>query len=220
MQGASMPNSGNGNGNGDGEGVGARHYVDAIQAQLGERVTNLGRRQTDLETEMRSGFRQMESSITSFTNETRTSIAALSTTLAERNKPQWQALSVMLAAIVAIGGLVYWPIREGQTRIDTTLNRMNETMVTRQEMDWRQARGQEDRSRMESSIADVREGLVPREEHARVWSNYDQRLADQQRQLDELKTAASSTYGARDFLLDTRERLDRLERERIRAATP
>ena len=36
----------------------------AMQAQLGERVTNLGRRQTDLETEMRTGFKQMESSST------------------------------------------------------------------------------------------------------------------------------------------------------------
>ena len=32
-----------------------RHYQDAIQAQLGERVTNLGRRVTDIEGEMRAG---------------------------------------------------------------------------------------------------------------------------------------------------------------------
>jgi len=155
-----MPGTTNGNGDSDA----ARIYMDAVQAQLGERVTNLGRRQSDLETEMRSGFRQMEQSITSFTNETRGSIAALSTTLAERNKPQWQALSVMLAAIIAIGGLVYWPIREGQTRIDATLTRMSETAVTRQEMDWRSARTAEDRARTEGAILDIRTAMLPRNE--------------------------------------------------------
>ena len=62
-----------------------RHYQDAIQAQLGERVTNLGRRVTDIEGEMRAGFRQIESSI-----------AGLSSTLADRARPQWQAIGVAL----------------------------------------------------------------------------------------------------------------------------
>ncbi len=38
----------------------SRHYQDAMTAQLGERVTNLGRRQTNLESEMRSGFNQID----------------------------------------------------------------------------------------------------------------------------------------------------------------
>lgn len=71
-----------------------RHYVSVTEAQLGERVTNLGRRQNDLETEMRTGFRAMEQSITAFTNETRTSFAAITQTMAERNRQQWQALGV------------------------------------------------------------------------------------------------------------------------------
>ncbi|RCW80167.1 hypothetical protein [Phyllobacterium bourgognense] len=54
----------------------SRHYQDAMQAQLGERVTNLGRRQTDLEAEMRSGFKQMETALSGLANETRSSIAA------------------------------------------------------------------------------------------------------------------------------------------------
>ncbi|WP_195178430.1 hypothetical protein [Mesorhizobium sp. INR15] len=77
-----------------------RHYQDPIQAQLGERVTNLGRRQTDLEAEMRSGFRQIEQSFSSFTNETRNSIAALGTSISERSRPQWQALGVTVSVVV------------------------------------------------------------------------------------------------------------------------
>ncbi len=40
--------------NGNGQDVN-RIYTDALTAQLGERVTNLNRRQSDLKTEMRSG---------------------------------------------------------------------------------------------------------------------------------------------------------------------
>lgn len=84
-----------------------RHYQDAMTAQLGERVTNLGRRQSDLESEMRSGFKQMESAVASLANEMRGSVAALSTNIAERNKPQWQALGVALTFCTILGGLAY-----------------------------------------------------------------------------------------------------------------
>lgn len=67
----------------------------------------------------------------------------------------------------------------------------------------------------EGSIKDVRDAQVPRAELERVWSAYDQRLADHQRQLDESKQAAGSVYGARDVILDLRERLDRVERQRL-----
>lgn len=59
-----------------------------LTAQLGERVTNLGRRQSDPESEMRSGFKQMESAVASLSSEMRTSVAGLATNIAERNKPQ------------------------------------------------------------------------------------------------------------------------------------
>lgn len=98
-----MPNSGSD--------TGERAYTDALQAQLGERVTNLGRRQTDLEAEMRTGFKQLESSVGSLANEMRNSVAALSTNMAERQKPQWQALGVALTFCTILGGLAYWPNR-------------------------------------------------------------------------------------------------------------
>ncbi len=193
----------------------ARQYQDAITAQMGERITNLGRRQSDLETEMRSGFRAIENSITGIANETRASIAGLSTAIAERNKPQWQAIGVALTFAVIIGGMAYWPIREATSGLTSAVSRLEERMVTRQEMDWRQARGQEDRARMEAGIATIRADQVPRAEHDRVWQNYDQRLTDQQRQLDEMKAAQSSIYSQRDAMMDMRDRLDRLEQRRL-----
>jgi C-terminal processing protease CtpA/Prc len=84
-------------------------------------------------------------------------------------------------------------------------------------MEWRTARGQEDRARMEANVAEIRAGLVPRAEHERVWQNYMNKDQDLQRQLDEVKEAQGSVYGARDVILDLRERLDRVERQRIAA---
>lgn len=192
-----------------------RQYTDAVTAQLGERVTNLGRRQTDLEAEMRAGFKAMESAVTSLANETRTSIAALSTNLAERNKPQWQALGVALTFAAMLGGLAYLPIREATGDLKTAVGMLSERMITRQEMDWRQARSAEDRGRMEAAIVDLRSSQVPRTELERVWAGFDQRFTDHQRQLDDVKQAQGSVYGARDVLLDLRERVDRMERQKL-----
>ena len=169
-----------------------RLYHDALTAQLGERVTNLNRRQTDLEAEMRSGFRQMEASFSSFADETRRAIAGVSSSISERNKPQWQALGVALTFATVLGGLAYMPIREATGDLKSSVSTLSEKMVTRQEMDWRQARGAEDRARMEDVISTMR--------------------ADLQRQLDQLSANSSSVYSARDIILDLRQRIDRVER--------
>lgn len=190
-----------------------RQYTDAVTAQLGERVTNLGRRQTDLEAEMRASFKSVETAVASLSNETRSSIAALSTNLAERNKPQWQALGVALTFAAMLGGLAYLPIREATSDLKAGVTVLAERMITRQEMDWRQARGVEDRSRMEGSLKEIRDAQVPRDELARTWQNYDQRFMDQQRQLDELKAVQAGIYGARDVILEMRENQQRFDAE-------
>lgn len=194
----------------------ARQYLDAAHAQLGERVTNLGRRQTDLEAEMRSGFKQIENSFASFSNETRSSISALSTTLSERNKPQWQALGVMVSIIVVLGGLVYWPIRESTNDLKTALLALTERTVTRDEMDWRTARSAEDRSRQEAAIADLREGAVTRNEWTERSSAVNTQIADVGRRIDELRQEVGSVYGTRDIIIDLKKEIDNL-RQRLNA---
>lgn len=209
----------------------SRHYQDAMQAQLGERVTNLGRRQTDLESEMRSGFKQMETALSGLANETRSSLSALSTTIAERNKPQWQALGVALTFATLLGGLAYLPIREATGDLKSAVFSLSEKMVTRQEMDWRQARGAEDRARMESSINSLEADQVPRKEHERVWLSYDAQLAadreariaanmNVQRQIDEIKQTQSGFFGQRDLNMQVLDRLERIERDRRQGIPP
>ena len=190
-----------------------RTYTDAVTAQLGERVTNLGRRQTDLEAEMRTGFKQMESALGALGAEMRNSTAALSTNMAERNKPQWQALGVALTFATVLGGLAYMPIRESTSDLKASVAIISERMVTQQETEWRMARGQEDRARSETAISDIRSSQVPRPELDRVFMGYDQRFGDVQRQVDELKQAQGGIYGARDIIMDLNENQQRIERE-------
>lgn len=178
-------------------------YLDAVQAQLGERVTNLGRRQTDLENEVRTGFRQIEQSI-----------AGLSSTISDRAKPQWQALSVMLAFAAILGGLAYMPIREATNDLKVAVTAMGERSVSRQEMDWRAARGSEDRDRTNEAIADIRSSAVTRNEWAERNRARDQEVADLSRRVDEIRQNVGAVYGTRDVIQDMKKEIDNL-RQRV-----
>ncbi len=174
-------------------------------AALGERVEGQGRRLTNLESTVNQGFRQVETSIAGLSNEFRSS-----------QRPQWQAMSVILAFALAIGGLAYWPIRESTNDLKAAQTTIVENMVTQKEMDWRTARGMEDRQRTEMTLRSLDTLMMPRPELDRVFDGYNQRLSDQQRQIDEVKQAQGSVWGVRDVLLDLKERMERYERERLR----
>jgi len=176
-----------------------RHYQDALQAQMGERVTNLGRRVTDIEGEMRAGFRQIESSI-----------SALTSTLAERAKPQWQAIGVALTFCALLGGLAYMPIREATSDLKTAVKDLASTTVSRQEMDWRAARGVEDRDRTTQAINDLRTGTVARAEWTERNRAYEQQAADLSRRLEEMRADFGSVYGQRDVIRDMKQEIDGL----------
>lgn len=186
-----------------------RHYQDAIQAQLGERVTNLGRRVTDIESEMRSGFRQIEASI-----------SALSSTLAERAKPQWQAIGVALTFCALLGGLAYMPIREATTDLKLAVTALGESTVSRQEMDWRAARGAEDRDRTNAAIADIRTVAVTRAEWAERNRARDQEVADLSRRVEEIRADFGAVYGTRDVIVDLKKEVDSLRQRVNRGALP
>lgn len=179
-----------------------RVYTDAATAQLGERVTNLGRRQSDLETEMRSGFKNVETTMSAIANEMRSSISTLSASIAERSRTQWPviwtAAGVSFTILAALSAFVYGTLSKDQTRLDAAIMKnadiiqasvtklaettqqslisVSERMVTRQEMEYRQQRGAEDRVRMEAGIKEVRDAQVPRTEMERQWDIINHRL--------------------------------------------
>ncbi|AFL51255.1 hypothetical protein ABIE78_002936 [Sinorhizobium fredii] len=69
-------------------------------------------------------------------------------------------------------------------------------------MEWRSARGSEDRLRQEAALKDIHDAQVPRAELDRVWEGYDQRFSDHQRQIDAVKQAQGSVYRQRGIILD------------------
>ncbi|MER9697568.1 MULTISPECIES: hypothetical protein [unclassified Mesorhizobium] len=176
----------------------------ASYARLSERVENQGRDIVDLRSNMNTGFRNIEGAVNSLATELRGS-----------SKTQWpviwSAIGVSFAILLAVGSQALAPIRENVSDVKGALSVVVDKMVTQAEMKWRTDRGAEDRLRTEAAIADIRSGLVPRAEHERVWQNYDQRFADEQRQIDEMKAATASVYNQRDIIRDILERLDRAE---------
>jgi 4-amino-4-deoxy-L-arabinose transferase-like glycosyltransferase len=193
-------------------------------------VENQGKDIVDLRSNMNTGCQSVNASLTTLSNELRSN-----------SKTQWPviwaAAGVCFTVLATGGAFFYNSLSKGQDRLDAavmknselpqaSVSKLAETtqqtftlladkVVTQKELEWRTARGQEDRARMEANVADIRSGLVPRAEHERVWQNYTNKDQDLQRQVDELKQAQGSVYGAREVIMDLRERLDRVERQRL-----
>ncbi len=196
----------------------------AQYARLSERVENQGKDIVDLRSNMNTGFQNVNANISALANDFRAN-----------GKTQWPIIigfsSVTITILGGLGFLALQPIKDNisqirqdaQTLSSTTatgLANVVDKMVTQKEMEWRTGRGAEDRLRSESMIKELREEQVPRKELDRVWTAYDQRMVDHQRQLDELKQAQGAIYGARDVIMDMRERLDRVERQRLAQNQP
>jgi hypothetical protein len=178
----------------------------AQYARLSERVENQGKDIIDLRSNMNTGFQGVNANLAALSNELRSS-----------SKTQWPviwaALSVGVAVLGGLGYMAMQPVKDNTARLENAIVRLAETTVSQKEMEWRTARGTEDRSRTEQSIKDLRAAQVPRDELDRVWQSYDQRFMDHQRQIDEMKTSQGSIYGQRDIILDLKENQQRLERE-------
>lgn len=182
-----------------------------IQSQ---RITNLETVFGDFRREFAhqmSGVNQQVSAINSKMDER---FNALTANLAERAKPQWQALSVMLAFAAILGGLAYMPIREATTDLKAAVASLAANSISRQEMDWRSARGAEDRTRTDASITDLRANMVARNEWMERNRARDQELLDVNRRVDEMRQELGSVYGTRDVILDLKKEIDNL-RQRL-----
>ncbi|MES5044095.1 hypothetical protein ABVB72_02310 [Rhizobium nepotum] len=190
----------------------------AQYARLSERVENQGKDIVDLRSNMNTGFSNVNANISALANDFRGA-----------GKTQWPIIiGFCTVSITILGGLGYLalqPIKDNISQIredakvlaastSSGLAVVVDKMVTQKEMEWRTARGAEDRARMEASVREVRDAQVPRAELERVWASQTNIDSDQQRQLDELKQAQGSVYGARDVILDLRQRVDRMEREK------
>jgi chromosome segregation ATPase len=214
---------------------------DPETAALGERVRNLSTKQSDLETEMRNGFRSMESHIDRIATDTRAALSGLTQNLSDRNRPQWVVLLSALGFGFTV--LVYFmtqavgPVRETQVELkqsiaalavetNNSIRTLAEKSVSREEMDWRSARGAEDRVRTEAAVSDIRSTMVTRQVWEEKNSSRDHDIenirtalaileANLQRQLDQqrndFQSFSTSLGNGRDSFQDMKEEIRRLE---------
>lgn len=155
----------------------------ASWARLSERVENQGKDIVDLRSNMNTGFQTINSAIGTLSNELR-----------NNSKTQWpviwSAAGVCFVVLSGLGAFFYGTLSKTQDRLDNAIARVTESVVTQKEMEWRTARGAEDRQRTDAAVKDLREGMVSREELERIFASQEQ------------------------WRLDLRERLDRLEQSR------
>lgn len=194
----------------------------ASWARLSERVENQGKDIVDLRSNMNTGFQSVNAAIGTLSNELRSNSRTQWPAI-------WAALSVGVAILTGLGFMALQPIKDNISSIRDdakvqmassaqAISAVVDKMVTQKEMEWRTQRSAEDRQRTDANVRDLRDAQVPRLELDRVFQAYNQQFQDQQRQIDEVKQAQGSVYGQRDVILDLRERMERMERQRLAAA--
>lgn len=198
---------------------------DAKFAALEQRVYGLERGVQDLGTQFSGRISDVSSQI-----------AGLSAKLDERSRTPWativSAMGVVLAVVVAGGQLAKMPIDDAITRLERDTAALdkdtvplstftefkstyeNNRTINRLDIDAKVAKINGDMKTIEDRSRADRDAVVPRAEHQERWRAQDQAIAGLQRQIDDLKTSLGGIYGARDVIIDLRERLDRVERTR------
>lgn len=193
--------------------------LGSLYARLSERVDSQGNAIIDLRSNMNTGFHNLQSALSGITTELRGSSRTQWPVI-------WSAIGVSFAVLAAVGALAYRPVLANQDRLEAAIvkvadvvNSLPDKTVSRQEMDWRTARGAEDRARTEQSIVDLRTNTVARAEWLQQIHGRDQEVAELSRRIDEIRQQFGSVYGQRDVILDMRKDLDMLRQRLYTART-
>lgn len=190
-----------------------------IQSQ---RITNLETGFADFRRDVNTQFHSVNSSMSGLSSKLDERFNNLVASLSERGRTPWGVIIsaglFFLAVISAVGGLAYWPILSASSKLEAGQVSIVERMVTQKELEWRTARASEDRQRAEMTFRNIDNAMVPRAELDRVFQGYDQRLSDQQRQIDETKAIIGNTYSLRDYIQRMTERLDQIEQRTLYVA--
>lgn len=169
----------------------ARFDALAQYARLSERVENQGKDIVDLRSNMNTGFQTLTASINALSNELRTN-----------SKTQWpviwSAAGVLFAVLAALSTFFYGTLSREQSRLDAAIVKSAEAsqatfagwgdkVATQKEFDWHAAREAEERARTDTAIGDIRQALVTRVEHERIWRENDEHFKELEHQIDQLR---------------------------------
>jgi len=189
----------------------------ASWARLSERVENQGKDIVDLRSNMNTGFQGVNANLAALSNELRTNGRTQWPVI-------WSAIAVGVGILSGLGFMALQPIKDSvaQVREDAkaqtlstsqSISSVVDKMVTQKEMEWRTARGAEDRKRTDDSIADLRAATVSRNEWSERNHARDGEIAELGRRIDELRQEVGSVYGTRDVIVDLKRDLNTLRQK-------
>lgn len=189
-------------------------------AALDERVTNLRSSFQSLDHATQAGFSRIDAKLAEMS-------AAFSAGQRTPWAQIWPAAAVGVSVLVALGWLVYSPIKDSQTKLESSLTKLSDIMsdsikdgpnvyVTRRENEPLRQRSAEDRTNTLQAITDLRQSSLPRAEWMLRNNTVDAALADKQREIDQLRQDFGGTYSLRDALVDFKNRLERIELKETR----
>ncbi|WEA24012.1 hypothetical protein [Rhizobium binxianense] len=194
----------------------------ASWARLSERVENQGKDIIDLRSNMNSGFQGVNSNLAALSNELRSS-----------GKTQWpviwSAIGVGVVILSGLGFMALQPIKDNTARLEeavirvsentqTAFAKVNESMVTQKEMEWRTQRGAEDRKRSDDALTDLRSASVTRNEWSERNHARDGEIAELSRRIDELRQQVGGIYGATDVIKDLQNEVKMLRQRQFEEA--
>lgn len=182
---------------------------------LRERVYNLERNVLNTQGELHEiravmatgeDVRQLQTNISAIASEMKAAISSISSEMRQSGKPQWQAISVVLTFCLAIGALVYWPIREKQSDQHDRIASIERSFVPERvhQREW-QAR--------DEAIKDLRLRTEKNQEALVRTDVFSQATQILQRQVDEIRRDVGGVVTTRDALQRQELRTDKLEAE-------
>ncbi|KQV78164.1 hypothetical protein ASC90_26940 [Rhizobium sp. Root1220] len=101
---------------------------------------------------MNTGFQTINASIRTLSNELRNNSNTQWPVI-------WSAAGVCFVVLSALGAFFYGTLSKTQDRLDASIVKLAEQVVTQTEMEWHTARDAEDRERIDINLKDIRERL-------------------------------------------------------------
>lgn len=164
-------------------------------------------------------------------------LEAISAEFLKSRQAPWAILIAFSMFILTLGGSVGWlaynPINARTSKIEDALIKIADSQldlkdwsldkfVTQKDLDARTERGKEDRERTNRAIENIQANIFTRDVHKQHWDNIDESIkatnertdaarVDLQRQIDAIQRNLGDTYTTRDALLESKQRLSKLE---------
>jgi hypothetical protein len=133
-------------------------------------------------------FRNIEGQVTDLKSSLSSQIASIAAKMDERSKPQWQlmvsAIGVMMTILIALGGLIYMPIKTDQLKNEQEILKLREQIVPRGEHDSRQMTIAQMNEKMAAAIAKLNDQTITKLEVDDKFKAYGARRDDFQKTTD------------------------------------